>query len=152
MQTLRGSESEFAEVHKADPIYTNHNQTNQSYTDISYTNPINQSGGTDEMEYNISRIKEERSAYAQIVRDNTDYEFLIEQNPGKADTINELIIIMVEPESSKLLPDNYAEVIYLLHSNKITAVEAMKRLGMKKTTFYKLARRLMNAFSSYFGA
>lgn len=44
MQTSRGSESELAEVHKADPIYTNYNQTNQSYTDISYTNPINQSG------------------------------------------------------------------------------------------------------------
>ena len=58
-------------------------------------NPINQSGGTDEMEY-ITRIKEERSAYAQIVRDNTDYEFLIEQNPSKADTINELISIMVD--------------------------------------------------------
>lgn len=58
-------------------------------------NPINQSGGTDEMEY-ITRIKEERSAYAQIVRDNTDYEFLIEQNPSRTDTINELISIMVD--------------------------------------------------------
>ena len=93
------------------------------------------------MEY-INRIKEERSAYVQTVRYSTDSEFLIEQNPSRTDTINELITIMVEPESSKLL----------LHSNKITAVEAMKRLGMKKTTFYKLARRLMNAFSSYFGA
>ena len=58
-------------------------------------NPINQSGRTDEMEY-ITRIKDERSAYAQIVRDNTDYEYLIEQNPSKADTINELISIMVD--------------------------------------------------------
>ena len=103
------------------------------------------------MEY-ITRIKEERSAYVQTVRYSTDSEFLIEQNPSRTYAINELISIMVEPESSKLFPDNYAEVIYLLHSNKITAVEAMKRLGMKKTTFYKLARRLMNAFSSYFGA
>ena len=47
------------------------------------------------MEY-ITRIKEERSAYAQIVRDNTDYEFLIEQNPGRSDIINELISIMVD--------------------------------------------------------
>ena len=92
------------------------------------------------MEY-INRIKEERSAYVQTVRYSTDSEFLIEQNPSRTDTINELISIMVEPESSKLFPDNYAEVIYL-----------MKRLDMKKTTFYKLARRLMNAFSSYFGA
>lgn len=58
-------------------------------------NPISQSGRTDEMEY-ITRIKEERSAYAQIVRDNMDYEYLIEQNPSKADTINELISIMVD--------------------------------------------------------
>ncbi len=46
------------------------------------------------------------------------------------------------PETT--LPDNYAEVIALWQSNKITAVEAMKRLGMKKTTFYKLAHRLTN--------
>ena len=82
----------------------------------------------------------------------SDSDFVIEHIGSRRDTIYELISIMVEPESSKLFPDNYAEVIYLLHSNKITAVEAMKRLGMKKTTFYKLARRLMNAFSSYFGA
>ena len=42
------------------------------------------------------------------------------------------------------LSDNYAEVIDLWQSNKITAVEAMKCLNMKKTTFYKLARRLTN--------
>ncbi len=48
------------------------------------------------MEY-ITRIKEERSAYVQIVRYSTDSEFLIEQNPSRTDTINELISIMVEP-------------------------------------------------------
>ena len=46
------------------------------------------------------------------------------------------------PETA--LPDNYAEVIDLWQSGSITAVEAMKRLDMKKTTFYKLARRLTN--------
>ena len=46
------------------------------------------------------------------------------------------------PETT--LPDNYAEVIELWQSGSITAVEAMKRLDMKKTTFYKLARRLTN--------
>ena len=40
-QTSRGSETELAEVQDLAPIYTNYNQTNQSYTDISYTNPIN---------------------------------------------------------------------------------------------------------------
>lgn len=46
------------------------------------------------------------------------------------------------PETT--LPENYAEVIGLWQSGIITAVEAMKRLGMKKTTFYKLAGRLTN--------
>ena len=50
----------------------------------------------------------------------------------------------VNRQTETTLPDNYAEVIDLWHSNQITAVEAMKRLDMKKTTFYKLARRLTN--------
>ena len=75
------------------PEQENPAQSNKDNPDI--INPINQSGGTDEMEY-ITKIKEECSAYAQIVWDNTDYELLIEQNPGKADTINELISIMVD--------------------------------------------------------
>lgn len=47
------------------------------------------------MEY-ITRIKEERSAYVQTVRYSTDSEFLIEQNPSRTYTINELISIMVD--------------------------------------------------------
>lgn len=46
------------------------------------------------------------------------------------------------PETA--LPENYADVIGLWRSGCITAVEAMKRLGLKKTTFYKLAGRLTN--------
>ena len=46
------------------------------------------------------------------------------------------------PETA--LPENYAEVIGLWQSGSITAVEAMKQLGLKKTTFYKLAGKLTN--------
>lgn len=46
------------------------------------------------------------------------------------------------PETT--LPENYAEVIDLWHSGSITAVEAMRKLGLKKTTFYKLAGRQTN--------
>lgn len=46
------------------------------------------------------------------------------------------------PETA--LPDIFAKVIDLWQSGSITAVEAMKRLDMKKTTFYKLARWLTN--------
>ena len=46
------------------------------------------------------------------------------------------------PETT--LPENYSEVIGLWQSGSITAVEAMRQLGLKKTTFYKLAGRLTN--------
>lgn len=36
--------------------------------------------------------------------------------------------------------DNWNEVITLWHNGEITAVEAMKRTGTKKTTFYKLLK------------
>lgn len=39
------------------------------------------------------------------------------------------------------LPDNWEEVISLWKEEKITAAEAMRRTGMKRTTFYKLAGR-----------
>ena len=73
MQTSRGSESELAEVHKADPIYTNYNQTNQSYTDMSYTNPINQSGNESESEKRID-LMDDVNAYIELIKDNIEYE------------------------------------------------------------------------------
>lgn len=73
MQTSRGSESELAEVHKADSIYTNYNQTNQSYTDISYTNPINQSGNESKSEKRID-LMDDVNAYIELIKDNIEYE------------------------------------------------------------------------------
>ena len=46
------------------------------------------------------------------------------------------------PETT--LPENYVEIIGLWRSGSITAVEAMKQLGLKKTTFYKFAGKLTN--------
>ena len=44
----------------------------------------------------FEQLKEERACYAQIVRDNTDYDILVEQFPEQADEINELISITVD--------------------------------------------------------
>ena len=39
------------------------------------------------------------------------------------------------------LPDNWEDVILLWKDGKITAAEAMRRTGIKRTTFYKLTKR-----------
>ncbi len=39
------------------------------------------------------------------------------------------------------LPDNWEEVLALWQAGKITAREAMRRTGMKRTTFYQLVRK-----------
>ena len=73
-QTSRSSESEPLEVQKTDPNYTNYN-----YTDMSYTNPINQSegnvdnSGAHEKEDMIDVI-DETAAYMKLIRDNIEYE------------------------------------------------------------------------------
>ena len=61
------------EVHKADPIYTNYNQTNQSYIDMSYTNPINQSGNESMSEKRID-LMDDVNAYIELIKDNIEYE------------------------------------------------------------------------------
>lgn len=48
-------------------------------------NPINQSEDIDK-----------RSDYSRIIRDNTEYDFLIQQNPEKKNVINELVSIIVD--------------------------------------------------------
>ena len=42
---------------------------------------------------------------------------------------------------STSLPDNWEEVLALWQSGKITAREAMRRTGMKRTMFYQLAHK-----------
>lgn len=42
---------------------------------------------------------------------------------------------------STSLPDNWEEVLALWQAGKITARKAMRRTGMKRTTFYRLVRK-----------
>lgn len=69
-QTSRNSETELAEVQKPDANYTNYNQTEKNYTDMSYTNPINQSTG----KADTIDVIDETSAYMALIRDNLEYE------------------------------------------------------------------------------
>ncbi|MGY3664470.1 MAG: DUF6017 domain-containing protein [Roseburia sp. 1XD42-69] len=68
--TSRGRENQLQEVGESDPNYTNYNQIEKNYTDMSYTYPINQSTGKADA---IDAI-DETSAYMALIRDNLDYE------------------------------------------------------------------------------
>ncbi len=73
-RTSGSPEIETQEVQKSDPNYTNYN-----YTDLSYTNPINQSGGGVDnvpVHENDDRIDvmDETNAYMKLIRDNIEYE------------------------------------------------------------------------------
>lgn len=112
MHTSRSSESELAEVHKADPIYTNYNQTNQSYTDISYTNPINQSGNESESEKRID-LMDDVNAYIELIKDNIEYEHHMKyddwQNKALYEELFEVIceVVCVKRTTIRIAGEDY---------------------------------------------
>ncbi len=68
--TSRGRENQLQEVGESDPNYTDYNQIEKNYTDMSYTNPINQSTG----KADATDAIDETSAYMALIRGNLDYE------------------------------------------------------------------------------
>lgn len=72
-QTSRGRENELQEVGESVPNYTNYNHTNQSNTDMSYTNPINQSGEPEQRDDGID-VMEDVNAYIELIKENIEYE------------------------------------------------------------------------------
>ena len=112
MQTSRGSESELAEVHKADPIYTNYNQTNQSYIDMSYTNLINQSGNESKSEKRID-LMDDVNAYIELIKDNIEYEHHMKyddwQNKALYEELFEVIceVVCVKRTTIRIAGEDY---------------------------------------------
>lgn len=81
--TSRGLENQLQEVGETDPNYTNYNQTENNYTDVSNTNPINLSvgsegGGRTQGKGDMIDVIDETSAYMALIRDNLEYEYHME--------------------------------------------------------------------------
>ena len=111
-QTSRGSETELAEVQDLAPIYTNYNQTNQSYTDISYTNPINQSGNESRSEKKID-VMDDVNAYIELIKDNIEYEHHMKyddwQNKALYEELFEVIceVVCVKRTTIRIAGEDY---------------------------------------------
>ena len=100
------------EVHKADPIYTNYNQTNQSYIDMSYTNPINQSGNESVSEKRID-LMDDVNAYIELIKDNIEYEHHMKyddwQNKALYEELFEVIceVVCVKRTTIRIAGEDY---------------------------------------------
>ena len=100
------------EVQKADSIYTNYNQTNQSYTDISYTNPINQSGNESKSEKRID-LMDDVNAYIELIKDNIEYEHHMKyddwQNKALYEELFEVIceVVCVKRTTIRIAGEDY---------------------------------------------
>lgn len=100
------------EVHKADPIYTNYNQTNQSYIDMSYTNLINQSGNESKLEKRID-LMEDVNAYIELIKDNIEYEHHMKyddwQNKALYEELFEVIceVVCVKRTTIRIAGEDY---------------------------------------------
>ena len=67
-QTSGGRENELQEVGKPAPNYTDYNNT-----DMSYNNPINQSGDPEQRNDKID-VMEDVNAYIELIKQNIEYE------------------------------------------------------------------------------
>ena len=100
------------EVHKADSIYTNYNQTNQSYTDISYTNPINQSDNESKSKKRID-LMDDVNAYIELIKDNIEYEHHMKyddwQNKALYEELFEVIceVVCVKRTTIRIAGEDY---------------------------------------------
>lgn len=84
-----------AEQHSNKTKINNLNIINPSITRTREDNPPAHVPA-DDMIDEIDKLKEERACYAQIVRENTACDILIEQSPAEADEIEELVSVMVD--------------------------------------------------------
>jgi len=153
-QTLRSSETELAEVQKTDPNYTNYNQTENSqiknnYTDMSYTNPINQSvgsmenAGTQEKDGMIDVI-DEANAYMALIRDNLEYEHHMKYDQyGDKEMYEEIYetvcdVVCVKRKTIRINGEDYPYEIVKSRFLKLNSSHVEYVMGCMKGTVTKI--------------
>jgi hypothetical protein len=107
--TSRSSESELAEVQKAAPNYINYNQTDKSYTYMSYINPINQSKSV----RCSDDVMDDVNTYIELIKENIEYEHHMQydsrQNRELYNELFEVIceIVCVKRETVRVAGEDY---------------------------------------------
>ena len=93
-RTSRSPEIELQEVGEPNPNYTNYNQTDLSYTEESYINPIIQSdsGKKDTMD-----VMDDVQTYIELIKENISYDHHMQYDGyGKRELYDELFQVICE--------------------------------------------------------
>jgi len=113
-QTSRNSETELAEVREPNPNYNNTN-----YTDLSYTNPINQSDKREKEaepgkpDNDRIDVMDDVNAYMEIIKENIEYEHHMKygewQDKGLYEELYDVIceIVCVKRKTVKVNGEDY---------------------------------------------
>lgn len=89
--TAGSKETELQEVKEFAPNYTNYNQT-----EVSYTNPINQSA-TEKSQDDVMGAMDNTQSYINLIKDNIDYDHHMKYDDyGKCELFDELFQVICE--------------------------------------------------------
>ena len=141
-QDSRSSENEPLEVQKSNPNYNNTN-----YTDLSYTNPINQSdSGTEKQkpgkpDNGMMDVMDDASAYMEIIKENIEYEHHMKygdwSEKGLYEELYEVIceIVCVKRKTVKVNGEDYPYELVKSKFLKLNSSHLEYVIGcMKETT------------------
>ena len=139
--TSRGRENQLQEVGESDPNYTDYNQIEKNYTDMSYTNPINQSTGKADA---IDAI-DETSAYMALIRDNLEYEFHMKYDQhGDKEMYEEIYetvcdVVCVKRKSIRINGEEYPYELVKSRFLKLNSSHVAYVMGCMRETVTKIA-------------
>lgn len=140
-QTSRSSENEFAEVQKAVPNYTNHNQT-----DMSYTNPINPSeeSVTAQEKDDMMDAIDKTSAYMELIRENLEYDHHMKYDDGKDKELYKEIyeticdVVCVKRRTIRINGEDYPYELVKNRFLKLNSSHVQYVMGCMKDTVTKI--------------
>ena len=135
--TSRGRENQLQEVGESDPNYTDYNQTEKNYTDMSYPNPINQSVGK-------ADVIDETSAYMALIRDNLEYDHHMKYDQhGDKDMYEEIYetvcdVVCVKRRTIRINGEDYPYELVKSRFLKLNSSHVEYVMGCMKETVTKI--------------
>lgn len=138
--TSGSKETGLQEVKEFAPNYNNTNYNNQNQTDMSYTNPINQSEG----KADVIDVMDETGAYMSLIRDNLEYEHHMKYDQhGDREMYEEIYetvcdVVCVKRKTIRINGEDYPYELVKSHFLKLNSSHVEYVMGCMKETVTKV--------------